>query len=68
MYILRVDPDLCTKCEECEIHLRGLLENVERFATIFISPTNLYKHSINISRAIESCKARAIDIEDFTDD
>jgi len=68
MYILRVDPELCNKCEDCETYLRGLLENVERYTSIYISSSNLFDHSLDIARAIDSCIPGAIDLEEFTDD
>ena len=65
MYQITVNLDKCTDCGVCEEHLPGLRENVKRNKKVYVSDTNMFSHSINISSAIDVCESGAIEFGEY---
>jgi hypothetical protein len=67
MYILSLN-DRCNKCGDCEEKLPGIQEYVEEHDSLLISDVNLYKHSLDLAKAIDLCERNAIELKELSDD
>lgn len=65
MHQLTIDETLCINCGSCETALPGLMAKMHA-GRLLISQTNLAAHDPEIHRAVNSCRQRALTLEEVT--